>query len=256
MKRLGEKKVNRIKINILGNGGCLNNGLPYNSFIIDDKILVEAPPDIMLSLKTVGFDVEAVEAVFISHLHGDHTFGLPFLIINKWVKSLEGGTGAPLAVLGPKGIEPYVKTLTECAFTKAHPCYEWLEKNVEFDTIRTDAANPLNALSLTCFRLKHIVETYGFSIENHHETIFSYIADTSWCNQVERILARTPRVIIMDMNGGEPHVHISLDQVIEKGLPLTKDKSIYYGMHLSDEFENDGPNIRCGKQGEEIVIRF
>ncbi len=246
--------MNRLKIKILGNGGCLNNGLPYNSFVIDGKSLIEAPPDIMLSLNTVNFDLDAIEAVFISHLHGDHTFGLPFLIINKWVKSLENGTGAPLVILGPPGIESHAKKITEYAFTKAHPCYRWLEQNIVFNTIRTDVATPLNSLSLTCFELKHIVETYGFSIENHRETVFSYIADTSWCRQVERILAKTPRVVIMDMNGGEPTVHISLDQVIEKGLPLTRGKTIYYGMHLADEFERRGAHVQCGKQGEEIII--
>ncbi len=248
--------MNRLKITILGNGGCLNNGLPYNSFVIDGKVLIEAPPDLMPSLHTVRVDVDDIEAVFISHLHGDHTFGLPFLIINKWMKSLTGAAGSPLVILGPSGIESYVEKITEYAFTKAHPCYQWLEQNILFDTIRTDGAIPLKTLSLTCFKLKHIVETFGFSIENHHDTIFSYIADTSWCNQVERILARTPKVIIMDMNGGEPRVHISLDQVIEKGLPLTKDKSVYYGMHLADEFEDHGPNIQCGRQGAEIVIPY
>lgn len=35
-----------ITITILGNGGGLNQGLPYNAFLINENLLVEAPPDV------------------------------------------------------------------------------------------------------------------------------------------------------------------------------------------------------------------
>ena len=49
--------MNEIKIKILGNGGCLNKGLPYNSFIINDNFIFESPPDIMLSLHKNKIDI-------------------------------------------------------------------------------------------------------------------------------------------------------------------------------------------------------
>jgi hypothetical protein len=36
-----------MRIKILGNGGYINNGIPYNSFVIDDTFIIEAPPDII-----------------------------------------------------------------------------------------------------------------------------------------------------------------------------------------------------------------
>ena len=39
-----------MKIKILGNGGAINDGLPYNSFAINGTLLCETPPDIMLSM--------------------------------------------------------------------------------------------------------------------------------------------------------------------------------------------------------------
>ena len=56
-----------ITITILGNGGCLNTGLPYNAFVFNDTLLVEAPPDIMLSLQTVGVALDEIDTIFISH---------------------------------------------------------------------------------------------------------------------------------------------------------------------------------------------
>jgi hypothetical protein len=39
-----------MRIKMLGTGGAINDGLPYNSFIVDNTLLVETPPDIMNSL--------------------------------------------------------------------------------------------------------------------------------------------------------------------------------------------------------------
>ena len=35
----------------------MNSGLPYNSFLVDDGLLCESPPDVMLSIKTLGYDI-------------------------------------------------------------------------------------------------------------------------------------------------------------------------------------------------------
>jgi ribonuclease BN (tRNA processing enzyme) len=68
-----------MRIQVLGNGGAINEGLPYSSFVVDGILLCETPPDIMLSLHKHAIEISSIKTVYISHLHGDHTFGLPFL---------------------------------------------------------------------------------------------------------------------------------------------------------------------------------
>lgn len=245
-----------LTIKIVGNGGCLNNGLPYNACLINGHFLIEAPPDIMVSLQKLHIDFEKINTIFISHLHGDHTFGLPFLIINKWMKSLQEMTKSPLTILGPQGIEQYVRKITEAAFRTSHPCYAWLEKNILFKIINNNFEMTLNNLSISCFDVQHLVETYGLLLAMNNENIFAYVADTKWCHQVEQILKRKPKIILMDMNGGERNVHISLNEVIEKGVPMTGSDTVYYGTHLAEEFDTTYANIKCAKPGEEIMIQY
>jgi ribonuclease BN (tRNA processing enzyme) len=116
------------EILILGNGGAISEGLDYNSFLIDRSCLCEVPPDIMNSLYRSKADLSLIDTVFISHFHGDHCFGLPFLLLSFLVM----GDKAPAAIeiVAPAGIRSLAFSLTETAFTKEHPCLPWMEKHL------------------------------------------------------------------------------------------------------------------------------
>ena len=47
-----------------------------------------------------------VTHIFITHMHGDHIFGLPGLLSSR---SFQGGEQKPLTLVGPKGIKAYVE---------------------------------------------------------------------------------------------------------------------------------------------------
>jgi ribonuclease BN (tRNA processing enzyme) len=50
---------------------------------------------------------DRLSRVFLTHLHSDHTAGLPDLLLTPWVM----GRRAPLAVYGPAGVEPMMEHL-------------------------------------------------------------------------------------------------------------------------------------------------
>ena len=53
--------------------------------------------------------MEALDRVFITHLHSDHTTGLPDLMLSPWVLD----RSAPLTVYGPPGVAAMVDHLTQ-----------------------------------------------------------------------------------------------------------------------------------------------
>lgn len=57
-------------------------------------------------------DPDALDAVWISHFHGDHFFGIPLLLLRFW----EMGRKKPLLVAGPLGVEEKVAAAMELAY--------------------------------------------------------------------------------------------------------------------------------------------
>jgi ribonuclease BN (tRNA processing enzyme) len=63
--------------------------------------LFDAGPGVERQLGAARLPIKGVEAVFITHLHSDHTLGYPDLIFTSWVM----GRKTRLQVYGPKGLQ-------------------------------------------------------------------------------------------------------------------------------------------------------
>ena len=82
-------------------------------------LLVDCGATSLVALKAQGLDPQAVGAVVVTHLHGDHFGGLPFLILDGQFTRRT----APLLVAGPPGIRARLTEAMETLFpgsSRAH----------------------------------------------------------------------------------------------------------------------------------------
>jgi ribonuclease BN (tRNA processing enzyme) len=75
-------------------------------------VLLDCGATSLPALRQCGLDPDRIAAVFVSHLHGDHFGGLPFLILDAQF----AGRTAPLAVAGPPGTGQRLAETMECLF--------------------------------------------------------------------------------------------------------------------------------------------
>ncbi len=92
--------------------------------------------------------------IFITHLHGDHIFGLFGLITSR---ALDGCT-QPLCIFGPKGLEEIVASVVDTSVE--HLGYVLTFKEI-YGGFREDFA----PFSLTALPLIHSTQSYAFLIE-------------------------------------------------------------------------------------------
>jgi ribonuclease BN (tRNA processing enzyme) len=75
-------------------------------------VLLDCGATSLTALKRLRLDPARVAAVFVSHLHGDHFGGLPFLILDGQFSRRT----APLTVVGPPGLAERLTVAMECLF--------------------------------------------------------------------------------------------------------------------------------------------
>lgn len=94
-----------------------------------------------------------VEKIFITHLHGDHIYGLPGFLSSR---SFQGGD-SPITVYGPKGIEEYIRI--SLSISQTHLKYELKIVEVQEGIIFEDDGFYVEAKVL-----EHGVTSYGYRI--------------------------------------------------------------------------------------------
>ena len=242
-----------MKIKILGNGGCINKGLNYNSFIINDELLCEVPPDIMYSLHHNNIDYIKINKIFISHFHADHYFGIPFLMLSLFI--LKRGDNK-IKIIGPKKVKKVIKYIVKLAFSRIHPVYDWLEHNFDFIEINEKSnIDFINDYKTGFYKMSHFIENYGFTLEKNDIIFFTYLSDTVWNENIESILKRKPKNVLLDLNGEDDDikkVHLSERDLIDKALNITFNETDYYGTHLKSDKTSNIKKLKYVKNGDEI----
>jgi ribonuclease BN (tRNA processing enzyme) len=74
---------------------------PATAVVVGGRVfLFDAGPGVMRRMKAANLPINGPEALFITHLHSDHTLGYPDLILTSWVMRRR----APFSVYGPSGL--------------------------------------------------------------------------------------------------------------------------------------------------------
>ncbi len=75
---------------------------PATAVVVDGRVfLFDAGAGVMRRMAAAGLSIRGPEAVFITHLHSDHTLGYPDLILTTWVM----GRRTRLQAYGPVGLK-------------------------------------------------------------------------------------------------------------------------------------------------------
>lgn len=104
-------------------------------------------------LKT-AFHPGKLDNIFITHLHGDHLFGLPGLLCSRSM----AGNVQPLTIYGPQGIREFVDTTLRLSGSWTD--YPLVVKEITAGLVLDDGLR-----KVTAFALNHPVECYGYRIE-------------------------------------------------------------------------------------------
>jgi ribonuclease BN (tRNA processing enzyme) len=247
-----------MKITILGNGGAINDGLPYNSFLIGGDFLCEVPPDIMISLAKYRVDPEKILTIYISHLHADHCYGLPFLVLDIFFRLAKKRAvlPSPIRLLGPSGIAGAARNIVSTGLGSDHPVMKWMDMNIQYYEVNDHTGHSVYGDTVSgFFRMKHPFETWGFTIGNGKDIPFAYVPDTLWNENIEALFRMKPRNVLIDLGGESDDpapVHLSEKDLVEKIAELKIEGTRFWGTHLKCEKKSRAKELKYVRAGSVI----
>lgn len=116
--------TDQLKIQFLGTGAAmpsLRRGLPSLAILHDGgTILCDIGEGTQLNILRAGLAPSKIHTILVSHLHGDHIFGLPgFLTSQQMMDRIN-----PLTIIGPPGIRLYYEQIRSISgFDIQYPLY-------------------------------------------------------------------------------------------------------------------------------------
>ena len=119
--------------------------------------IIDCGEGTQIQLKKNSIKTQKIDAIFISHLHGDHYLGLFGLLSTMSLNKRE----KPLSLYGPKGLKEIITT--QLQFSGSYFYYP-----VYFKEIKTTTSQVIHKdknITVSAFPIQHGIECYGFRFD-------------------------------------------------------------------------------------------
>ncbi len=166
-------------VRFLGSGDAVASGGRLPACILvsvgAERVLLDCGPGVVAGLKRAGIDPSSIGTIAISHLHGDHFAGIPFLVLDAQLAH----RARPLIVVGPRAVEERVRA----AMVAMYPGFatERLRFPLSFVEIGDRERRDVGALTLRAWSVPHdpLANPLALRLEIG-ELRVGYSGDTAW----------------------------------------------------------------------------
>lgn len=167
-------------VRFLGCGDAFGSGGRFNTcFHVATNatsFLIDCGASSMIAMRRFGIDPNDISTVFISHLHGDHFGGLPFMLLDAQLYSRRAKT---LTIAGPPGLRERLTLAQEALFPGSSDVRRKFEtKLVE---LQPGAAQTIDGVTVTPFEVAHPCGAPPFALRLEcGGKALAYTGDTEW----------------------------------------------------------------------------
>lgn len=173
-----------MRLQVLGCGDAFGSGGRFNTcFHVTTSrgcFLVDCGASSLIAIRRFGVDPNGIDTVFLTHLHGDHFGGLPWLILDG---QLVSERTTPLMILGPKGTQSRLFAAMEALF----PGSSTAERRfpVEIREIEAETRTEIGSVAVTAYLMRHPsgAPAHALRLESEGKVV-SYTGDTEWVEAI------------------------------------------------------------------------
>jgi ribonuclease BN (tRNA processing enzyme) len=175
-----------VHLTFLGTGDAFaSHGRFQSGYLIEAdgcQILMEAGPTVLCAMKRMNVAPSDLDIVLISHLHGDHFGGLPFLVLEYlWESSLR----KPLKIAGPPHLEERTWRLFNTMFPFSSGEVERVKRSLDFVALEPAHKARFGKVLVESLRVPHMKRDLclALKITIGGKTI-AFSGDTGWVDEL------------------------------------------------------------------------
>ncbi|MEN6483491.1 MAG: MBL fold metallo-hydrolase [Syntrophobacteraceae bacterium] len=172
--------MSEVTVRFLGTGDAFGSGGRFQTCICveseESRFLIDFGASSLIAMKCQGVNTSDIDAIFLSHLHGDHFGGLPFLFLHEQLVSKRT---RPITIAGPPGLEKRVYEAMEAFF----PGSSRIKRRFAVDFVELAERTPIEIgkVRATSFPVVHPSGSPSLALRIEcGGKVIAYSGDTEW----------------------------------------------------------------------------
>lgn len=171
--------MSRPQLQLLGAGDAFGSGGRFQTCLLlrgpRGPLLIDCGASSLIAMKRAGVDPSEIGWVLLTHLHGDHFGGLPFLILDGQFNRRE----RPLVIAGPTGVRERVEAAMEVLFPGSSRVSRRF--TIEFVELLDGKASSVGPATVTPFAVQHASGAPSYALRVEYDgKLIAYSGDTEW----------------------------------------------------------------------------
>jgi ribonuclease BN (tRNA processing enzyme) len=244
-----------LELTFLGSGDAFGSGgRLHTSFLLRaaaDSLLLDCGPSALAGLRRAGVEPNDVEAIVLSHLHGDHFGGVPFFLLDAQLMSKRT---RQLVIAGPPGTDRRIEEASELFFPGSSSADRRF--GVKFVELAERRPTAIAGAQVTAFEVRHPSGAPAFALRLEWEgAVVAYSGDTEWTDALVDA-AQGADLFIAEAYFYEKHVPFHLDyRTLIRNAPDLGARRIV-ATHMSEDMLSrlEGLEYEHAEDGKTIVV--
>jgi ribonuclease BN (tRNA processing enzyme) len=174
-------------VRFVGSGDSFGSGGRFQTCILVDADIVRFAIDFgtssLIALGQQGIEHNSIDAVLLTHLHGDHCGGVPFMLVDAM---LGARRSRPLTIAGPRDTRARLGAIAEALFPGSQTMVPKFP--LDYVELGVGRANPVGKLQVTPYAAKHTWQTNPtFLRVEVGDKVIAYTGDGEWTDEMAKM---------------------------------------------------------------------